>query len=156
MNDAFLKMVLNNSTPEEIEAVQRAEREGTIFHSPDLGPITDVDGDALIREQIYIKPNGQRFRVSNWQFGCGNLLDTYYWVWGIGDNLKNERITVEAQHHRNAPNSYPSGLRKAFRLEEIPDETIRLEILRRRLLKIKRTAANKVEQQDETQIKKCE
>lgn len=136
-----LTMILAGITdPQQQEALERADREGTIFHCPDLAPVDDADGDPLIVGQVYRKPNGKLFRPTRWQFGSGNFMDTYYHVWGIGDDLKDDRITIDARHGRNDSQIhtyYPSQLQKTFALNELQDEQIKLEILRRRQLKAK-------------------
>ena len=72
-------------------------------------------------------------------------MDTYYWVWGIGEDLQTDRLTVDSQYSRQDGRTYPSQLVKSFKVEDL-EESLRLEILRRRLQKVKREAAREGEQ----------
>lgn len=137
----LLDLILTGLSEEQVEALNRAEREGTILNHPDIFSVVDADGDPLIKDQVYqlqrLKPT--LFRPTKYQFGSGNFMDTYYWVWGIDGDLKDDRITVEVKHRRGKPPIYSAPLKKTFTLESLPED-IRLEILRRRLVEVKNNA----------------
>lgn len=64
-------------------------------------PVFDDRGTPLKKGGIYLH-RGDRVRVEGWQFGCGNVLDAYYWVYLLeAGTLENRRITVEATYNQH-------------------------------------------------------
>lgn len=139
MDSLAINAALAGADPATVKAIDRAIREGTVFNHPDVSPVAVCVNDPIIRNQIYKKPSGSRFRVVDWKFGAGNPMDTYYWVFGIGCDLKNDRLTIDVTHRRNRPQLYQAPLTKAFGIESLPEQ-IRLIILKRRLDTVKAEA----------------
>ena len=74
IDDLFLQGAIAGIDAVGLEAFSRSLNEGTIFDSPSLSPVVDSEGDPLVAEQIYTRPDGKRFRVTKWRFGSGNIL----------------------------------------------------------------------------------
>ena len=85
---------------EQLEAINTVEVHGDIFKG-EAFPVVDQDGDRLVKDKIYLW-RGERVRVTHCQFGSGNMMDCWYWVYFIDSNLNDDRITVEAE--------FPNGL----------------------------------------------
>lgn len=98
--------------PEIIEALRQVGSTGSVLKDPSTLPVEDADGNPLIIDQVYIKPSGGKFRVTGCRFGSGNIMDTWYWVFGIGEDLSDDRITVDARYRNEQPRHYPSKLKK--------------------------------------------
>ena len=85
-----------------VESVDRVLDRGSVFSSSNNDcPVKDTKGNGLMRDAKY-RLNGELVRIKDWQFGSGNLLNRYYWVWYIDSNLSDQRVTIEAR--------YPNGV----------------------------------------------
>lgn len=73
----------------------------------------DLDGNALISGKNYIDKNGKKVKVLREQFGSGNILDTYYYVYLLNQDLNEERILVEGKLQKGFATKYQSDLRSA-------------------------------------------
>ena len=71
-------------------------------------PVTDIDGNPLEKDKIYETPNG-KIRITSWEFGSGNLMDTYYRVFFIGEDLKNGMKVIDAKHQKDLSRTYPTN-----------------------------------------------
>jgi hypothetical protein len=93
----------------QVEAIGTALTYGTIFKDADVCPVVDQDGDPLVRDTIYLYNGhlgdlkGQRIRITRWQFGSGNLLDIWYWVWFLAPDLQEKRITIDVKYVNRNP-----------------------------------------------------
>lgn len=114
MADLMTAMVLGGKAdPELAEAFNEVATTGSIFKNDSSCPVTDVDGDRLIKNAIYLH-NSKKIRITDWRFGAGNFMDCYYWVWYIDENLKDGRMTVGV-HYQNGlfgARTYPTKLVK--------------------------------------------
>jgi hypothetical protein len=57
-------------------------------------PVKDTAANGLIRERKH-RLNGELVRVKDWQFGAGNILDRYHWVYYLDSQLDDRRLTIE-------------------------------------------------------------
>jgi hypothetical protein len=76
-------------------------------------PITDFEGNPLVIGLKYQTPWGDIFRLTKYMFGSGNMLDTYYRVYGVSSKtLKDEFIfTINVKFVGGIHNpTYPSQL----------------------------------------------
>ena len=110
----LLKMFAAGITdPETIEAVRRVESSGNLFNDPETIPVEDEDGNLLLVNHVYLRPDGKKLRITKCRFGSGNMMDTWYWVYGINEDLNEDRITVDVKHRKGMSAHYPSELKKA-------------------------------------------
>jgi hypothetical protein len=89
-------LFLVNQDPELAEAFDQVLGTGSVFNTNEC-PVVDTNGNNLVRDGKYRYRN-EIVRIKDWQFGAGNLLDRYYWVWYIDSKLDDCRITISAKY----------------------------------------------------------
>ena len=97
--------IVGNLDEAGIEAINTALTTGDILHDADTSPVVDATHTPLKRNEVYLY-RGKRIRVTDWKFGSGNLMDTYYWVYFIDSDLKDGRVTIDAKHQRDRTRLY--------------------------------------------------
>lgn len=78
-----------------------------IFHS-----VLDADGNLLEAGRNY-SHDGKKIKVLREEFGSGNILDTFYWVYYIDETLEERRLTIQGRLENGffGPQVYRSKLR---------------------------------------------
>lgn len=97
--------------PTVAEAFRQVEAAGSLFKDPDALPVDDANGNPLKVNGVYLTERGIKIRITKCVFGSGNFMDTYYHVYGIDENLKDTRFTVDVKHRHKMPSHYPSKLK---------------------------------------------
>jgi len=64
-----------------------------------IDAVLDANGDLLLAGQNYLD-RGKVIRVLRAEFGGGNMLDTFYRVWYLGQDLREHFILVEVAYPR--------------------------------------------------------
>ena len=91
-----LSAILAGMDSAEYHGIDTALSAGTPFK---VCPVKDTAGQPLQQDNRY-KFNGKLIRVQRWEFGSGNLLDTYYRVFYLDCELR-DRMTVIAASYKN-------------------------------------------------------
>lgn len=100
MQNSYLLAALGQIDDRALEAINNACVHGEILKNEDLSPVLDTDGNRLVRDSIYLY-RGKRCRITDWKFGSGNFMDTYYWVWYIDESLETQRTTIDAVYNKS-------------------------------------------------------
>lgn len=107
MSNVVLSAVLNAAIQglldiDTVEGFNRVLTTGSLFSTEDSFSVLDVRGAPLIKGGIYLYL-GERVRIEGWQFGSGNMMDTYYHLWYIKARTLEKRKMVVGV-------SYPNGI----------------------------------------------
>jgi len=80
---------------DQLEAINTVQQTGSLIP---VCPVMDANGNPLNTETVY-RFRDELIKITEWKFGSGNMMDTYYWVWFIrSSDLSTGRVTVGAKY----------------------------------------------------------
>ncbi len=86
----FLLAVLGGISGEELYAIQDMTRS-----NPQACPVNDINGNPIILGELYtMEGSDDIFRMTKCVYGSGNMVNTYYRVYGLSQKLIKESYTV--------------------------------------------------------------